>query len=278
MGNRDTIEVPIYEAPTEMMETEPPQEEAPKEKPKKRKKKKRRKKHYFLRFLVFCGIVAGSIAFLSSSYFDVKTIEVTGNVNYNQEEVIALSGLETGGNIFKLPRKEAMKNLLKDSYIEKAKVKRKFPKTVVLNVTERKEMAAIPYGEEYIIIDSKGYVLNKVAEEPKLTQLLGLTIKEMKKGQVIEVKENNVLENTLDMLQAIEYSDLFFKKIDMTNVVIRAYLYDQLICKGTPQNILENIKNGNMEGILYDLYKKQITKGVVNVGDDQYCSYSPNIE
>ena len=44
-----------------------------------RKKKVRKKKNYLLRFGIFIGVIAAAALFLSSSFFDVKTIEVDGN-------------------------------------------------------------------------------------------------------------------------------------------------------------------------------------------------------
>ena len=262
---------------TEVADSEDEEEEKA-EAPPKRRRKKRKKKRYLLKFFIFCLVVSGGITFMFSDYFKVEKILIEGNVNYTAEEILALSGAKPGKNLFKVDKGKIVDNLLKDSYLETAKVVRKPPNTIVIKVVERKEMAVIPYGKEFIIIDNSGYVLNRVEEEPQLTQLLGLNIKTMDRGQIIQVKEEEMLRDTLDMLKTMEYSDLFFKKIDMTNVVIKAYIYDNLICKGTPENILTNMKNGNLETILYDLYKKEITKGVIHVGDDQYCSFSPNIE
>lgn len=266
MGRKDTHEFYM------------PEEEVQRDAPPPRRRKKRKKKRYLLKFSIFCVVVAGIVAFLYSDYFNVDEIIVEGNTNYTAEEVIALSGAKTGKNLFKVDKGKIVDNLMKDSYLETAKVVRKPPNTLIIKVREREEMAAIPYGDEFVIIDDRGYVLNRVKEEPQLTQLLGLNIKTMNKGEKIQVKEEDILEDTLEMLKTMEYSDLFFKKIDMTSVVIRAYIYDNLICRGTPENILNNMKNGNLETILYDLYKKEITKGVIHVGDGQYCSFSPNIE
>ena len=57
-----------------------------------RKKKVRKKKNYLLRFLVFVGILAAVTLFLSSGFFVIEKIEVQGNVYYNDEEVINISG------------------------------------------------------------------------------------------------------------------------------------------------------------------------------------------
>ena len=85
-------------------------------------------------------------------------------------------------------------------------------------------------------------------------------------------------ENQLNYLNNMENSDLFFKKIDISKVVIKAYIYDRLICKGTPENIMNSMDTGNLQIILYDLYKKGIHRGTINVGADKLCSFSPSLE
>ncbi len=243
-----------------------------------RKKKKRRKKRYFLKFLIFLALVGGMIAFLSSHYFDVKNISVEGNSVTVSEDIVEASGLKTGKNIFTVKKGKAVEKIEKNSYIKEAKIKRKFPKTLIIEVKERVAMAAVPYGEEYLILDDQGYILARQEENPKLPLLLGLTIKEMDVGKPLSVKEKTTLESTLELIETMEENELFFKKIDFSSMVVKVYIYDHLICRGKPKNIEENMKNGNLEIILYDLYEKNITRGVINIGDDEYCSYSPDTE
>ena len=65
-----------------------------------REKKVRKKKHYLLRFLIVIGVIAAVVVFITSSYFDIKKIEVTGNEYYSDEEVINMANATTGKNIF----------------------------------------------------------------------------------------------------------------------------------------------------------------------------------
>ena len=48
------------------------------------------------------------------------------------------------------------------------------------------------------------------------------------------------------LLEAMEESDIYFKKIDISQVTVKAYINDLLICKGSPADILTNMKNGNL--------------------------------
>lgn len=242
------------------------------------RKKKRKRKHYFLKFLCVVLVLAATVAFALSPFFTVEKIEVKGNNYYDSKKIVQMSGLKTGGNLFKTSARTASKKLLQDSYFEDAKIKRALPDTFVIEVRERKEAAAVPYGKEYIIIDSKTNVLKKVAKEPKLTILTKMTIKTMTMGEPLEVKEKQTLNKTLKLLRLMKKEDLFFMKVEISSVTIRAYIYENLVCKGTPKDIMANLRNGNLQDVLYDLYEKDITKGTVTMSGMRYCSFSPEID
>lgn len=245
---------------------------------KPRKKKKRRKKHYFLRFLIFAALCVGLYYFANSEFFDVQKIAVENNSYYTNEQVIQLAEAKVGENLFKVKTRGMKEKLLADAYIKGVNIKKKLPGTIVISVEERKEAAAIPYGEKYVLIDIDGMVLRKTDTAPELTILEGLTIKSIEPGTPLEVEEAYVLTDTLGMLQTMEETDMFFKKIDISRVMIKAYIYDYLLCQGTPENILASMKSGDLQAVLYDLYTKNTERGVISVGNDNYISFSPAIE
>jgi len=245
-----------------------------------RKKKKRRKKHYLLRFIVFIGILVGLYSFMVSDFFDIDEIVVENNSYYTAEQIIDRSGIKTGGNIFKdIGLSAAEDVLMEDPYIRNAQIMRKYPNQVIINVAERTEAAAIPYATSYILIDTEGLVLRTSEVEPKLPLILGLTIKEMNPGAALEVEENSILNDTLEMIKAIEESDVYFKKIDISNVMVKAYVYDALICQGMPQDIIARVKDGTLQGILYELYESGIERGTVTVtSDPTNMAFGPDYE
>jgi cell division protein FtsQ len=247
-----------------------------KENEKIKKKKKRKKKHYLLRFIIIVAFITGMYFFFTSSLFDIQTVTVQNNSHYTEEQIISLAGAKTGENLFETSLSQMKEKLLTDPYIKNVKLKRKLPAEVVIIVEERKEDAAVPYGNQYIIIDNEGMVLRKADQEPTLTLLLGMTIKNMKPGTPLEVEDNTSLTDTLKLLEDVKKHELFFKKVDISKVVIKAYIYDQLICEGTPDDIRNNMDS--LQEVLYDLYTKGIERGVIKMGSDKYFSFSPLVE
>lgn len=239
---------------------------------------KRRKKHYFLRFLILVAILTGIYFFMSSSYFDVKSFEVTGNKYYTDSEVIALSKARPGKNIFfELKKKDLISRLKKDPYFKDVKIKRHIPDKVEIVVNERKQTAALIYADAFVVIDEEGVVLRKTDVMPKVTQLTGLNITKIKEGEKLKVKQSGNLKKTLEIIKYTQKGKLFFKKIDFSKVVIRAHIYDDLLVKGTPDQIIGAIKRGDLQKVLANLFDEEITKGTINTGGDGYISFSPEI-
>ncbi len=242
-----------------------------------RKKKVRKKKHYLLRFLIFLVICMGVFLFLSSDFFQLKKISVEGQKFYSEEQVINLSEVKMKQNILwgksirGIPEK-----LMKDPYFEEVKVKRVFPSGIVIRVKERRQIAAAVYGEEYVVIDEEGTVLRKSSVDPKLTVLYGLTISKLEIGEKLEAEEKSTLNLTLKMLTAMRKGDIFFKKIDMSKVVIKAYIYDYFLVKGTPKQIIASLEKGELQKVVNNLLRQDTTRGTINMGDHNYMSFSPN--
>lgn len=245
---------------------------------KPRKKKKRKKKNYLLRMLIIILVSVGSYYFFSSEMFDIDKVQIKNNQHYTIEQVKDKAGVKIGQNIFKFKKSALKEKLLKDPYFENVVIKRKFPSTIVIDVTERTEMAIIQRGRQNIVIDPNGLVLRVTDASPAITELSGLRVKKAEAGKALQVDESALLTDTLEMMKLLEDTDVYFKKIDVASVTIRGYIYDQLICEGTPDNMMKSIKNGNLETVIYEMYSKGIERGVIKVGSDNYCAFDPNVE
>lgn len=243
-----------------------------------RKKKKRKKKNYLFRLLVIAAICTGLYFLLNTSFFDVQKVNVTGNNYYTEQQVIDKAGIKNGTNIFfEMKTKAAKQKLLDDPYIKNVKVGRLPPATINIKVEERKDAAAVMYGTSYFVIDRDGIVLKKTDTEPKVTLLTGIVMKTAEVGKPLEAEENLLLTDTLRMIETMEESEIYFKKIEISNVMIGAYIYDQLVVRGTPEAVVENMESGNLQKVLYKLHEQGIERGIIRVGADGYCSFSAEI-
>ncbi len=245
---------------------------------KKRYRKKRRKKRMGLWILAIIVIIAAAVAFGRSPYFDIDEIQIKGNSYYTDEQIIQMADAKTGVNTFSAGLDNMRSLLCSDAYIASAEVKRKLPNVIEIAVRERVETAAVYYEKNYYVVDSSGYILRITADRPDVTRIIGLTVKNGAEGEALEVKESSMLTAALDMLAESMKGTVSFKKIKISNTVVRAYVYNHLIVRGSAKNITECLASGKLEAVLYDLYEKGIKNGMISVGDEQYCVFSPKIK
>ena len=287
LSKNNTMSFEAYTDYENMYCDNPPQEDADdysaadgsiEKRRKKRNRKKRRKKRLGLWILIIIAVIVLAVMFGRSSYFNIDEIQVKGNHYYTEEQIISMAGAQTGVNTFSAGTGNMEKLLCDDSYIATADVKRKLPNVIEITVRERTETAAVYYEKNYYIVDGSGYILKITAEKPDVTRVLGLTVKNGKEGEALEVRESRMLTATLDMLTGAMQGTVSFKKIKVSNTVLRAYIYNHLIVRGSAGNISECIASGKLEAVLYDLYEKGIKNGMISVGDDQYCVFSPKIK
>lgn len=251
------------------------QEQTSEQKPVK-KKKKRKKKHYFLRFLIFCIVVGGFFYALQSPLFYVKTIDVEGNRFYTPAQIIEMSGLTTGKNMFfEVKTKPARDALLETPYIRLVNIKRKPMSTLVISVEERLEYAAVPDGDSYVLIDNGGMVLSISDKQPTLPLLEGMVVQDMQPGAPLKVDQAYLLTDTLELLKATDETDLFFPRIYFTSVLVRAYINDQYYVEGEPNDIKDNLEL--IRTTMQEQYAAGVSKGVIRVGSDGYLAFDPRI-
>lgn len=241
-----------------------------------REKKVRKKKHYLARFLIIVGVIAAAVIFLLSSFFAIKNVEVTGNNYYSDDEIVNIANVTKGANIFIHAGKSDIKSrLMENPYFSDVTVSRKLPNTLVIKVKERKQVAAIKYGNKYVVIDVNGLVLRTGDVDPEVTILNGLTLSKLKVGEKVRCEEKQTLKNTLAMVASMKKGDFYFKRIDVSNLVIKAYITDMLIVKGTPAQMKKSIDSGDLQKVVNRLFKNGTKRGTISLGEHNYMSYSP---
>jgi len=241
----------------------------------KKRKKKRRRKNYLLRLLVLVILGVGAYYGLTSSFFDVQEITVENNRHYTVQQIIHMTDARIGQNIFSTQTTQMRDALLADPYIRNARVIRSLPSSIIISVEERSEAAIVPYAGTFIVIDKAGIVLRRTNAQLELPMLMGLTVRAMDEGSPLEVEETGALTGTLQILETMAYTDTFFLKIDVSSFIVRAYIFENLICEGTVENVMASMANGRLEKLLYELYTNGVERGIIYVGGDNYYSFNP---
>lgn len=247
---------------------------------KRRMKRKRKLKMpgFFTKIFIILGVIIAVTAFSLSSFFTVDTIDVQGNKYFTDEEISNMAHASTGQNIiYKLNKGNMLNYLEKNPYIEEARVYRKLPSTIVINVKERIQIAALTYGDQFLIIDNKGTLLRITKTKPKLTIVTGFKVKKVKLGEPVEVNSPDLFKELLSLLKSMEAGDVYFTKINITELFITANVYDSLVVKSKYKDLKDNIDKGRLHKVLDELFKRNIKRGTITISSDGYASFTPEL-
>lgn len=156
------------------------------------KRKKRGKKLIgTLAFLLTVAAVATVISL--AMFFNIEAVHVTGLTSYTQEEVIGVSGIVQGQNIFSVDSGEVRRRIYESfPYVNSVKVVRLLPTTVVLEVTETTAVSAIINGpKSYTLIGANGRILRHVQDVSTegIPIVIGANLSQLPEGALVTQQE-----------------------------------------------------------------------------------------
>ena len=197
--------------------------QAPTKKENKPKQKKKRKKSsiiskIILLFLLIIGV--GIFAFISP-LFNIEKIEVNGNKKIDSSTVISLSGVVTGKNIFQISKKQVIEGVKENPYINNVTIKRKLPRTLVIDVKEREVAYQIKVINSYVYVDYQGYILEVSSKEAKVPIIEGLQTEQdtLLNGKRLSNKDIEILRIILRIMETSKSAEVskLISKISLQN-------------------------------------------------------------
>ena len=107
-------------------------------------------------FLTVLLIGGGVWAVWFSNWFVVRSIEVTGNENVSTEEVVAAAAVEMGAHLVGVDTAATRQRVLELPVVADARVTRQLSGVVLVAVTERSAVYALPASGGYRLVDADG--------------------------------------------------------------------------------------------------------------------------
>ena len=108
-----------------------------------------------------------------------------------------------------------------------------------------------------------------------MTLVEGVKVDKARVSKNIHVENVDVYEKAMDMIENMEAGDIYFKRLLIDGNKVEAYVYDKLVCKGNYKHVMDAITSGAVKAVVFDLYQKDIKKGTINIGENNYCSFTP---
>jgi cell division protein FtsQ len=213
--------------------------------------------HRFRIVILIFALLVSLYLFIHSPIFKVTQIEVSGSDKVSKEEVIALSGLSPGINIFDFDEVDCTKTIESHPMIKHAEIDRKIFKTIAINIEERQAWAVIPYEDLFLCIDDTGVCFDKLNYTQINDYPIIITLEEVPEyvnlGQTVNnqaidmVKQvwNSISDNERQIISEFHYqnSDNTLKIYTIKGTEIRFGNLDRLEEKAKTLTEINEIEN-----------------------------------
>lgn len=187
-------------------------------KPKKKKANKKKKPFFnkgFVIFLVLVSLVIVIYNVYKHPYFKISQVYIKGNIITSDEEIISLSGNPVGKSIFTYKDSNFQNKLEEKASISKAKIEKKYPDTINIEVKEIYPLMKAKKGKKTYVISNTGLIFDGDDIKDK-TNLIRYYDKDAnyEVGKYF-TNDNRELE-FLDKIQSYSYSSLV-KELNFEN-------------------------------------------------------------
>ncbi len=207
----------------------------------------------------------------------VDSIKVSGNETLEKGQVLTIAGLNPGEHLWLADVGGARARLLAHPMIKDAAVKRIYPDTISITITERKAAAAILSGGTAAIIDADGYVMEIASQVPEgMVEVYGVSSSGFTAGQnlagdtgftsgaLLEILATLSDKGILDIIDYIDMSQPL--RIEMNTV------YGVHVNLGQADNVGEKL--ANLPAVLSKVMEMGYEGGTIDLavlGDPVYA-------
>ena len=171
--------------------------------------------------------IASTRAFIvDNAYFSVREIQVRGSDKVSGNEIVAITGLKQGVNIWQVDPVAIEKKVAKHPWVRRVLVRREFPRRIVIDVEERMPKAIVALRKLYYV-DADGVLFKEVAtgENVKYPLLTGLRAEDLMASDAVTRKRIREALRLGDLMaqRAHTLSEIHFDAPDRVAVYTTRY-------------------------------------------------------
>lgn len=150
-----------------------------------------------------------------SPIFVLKTVEIKGNYQIPDSEILRISGVTMGENMFQLETDDIKRTLMKDVRLEQAIVKRVYPSRLEIQIIERRPLAIVQYEYGFLELSRGGTVLGvyKTIRNMSVPIITGLQVPDLFVGDTLQDEQADTVLKYLEKLD-----DSTIKSISEINI------------------------------------------------------------
>ncbi|MBL4931050.1 FtsQ-type POTRA domain-containing protein [Clostridium paridis] len=229
------------------------------------RRKKQKIKKLLALFILFLGLFI--LFLLKAPTFNISQISVKNN-NENpilKEDYISgkLNAFK-GKNIFSVKRQTIEEVIEKEAYVKEAKVSKKLPNKVSVDIIEKKPTFSIEDNGETYILDEEGKIIEIKNEKGNtaLINLKGININNKSLGSYITKDEKmEKLVGSFGKLFAANTSNIKFSLLDLSDTTNINIYYGEVMIRIGSEYTLQN----KLNSAINILKSHNMTKGYIDV-------------
>lgn len=179
---------------------------------KQKKNNKQSKKMKIAKYTFLFALLIGAIVyFMLSPVFNIKRITVSNNEKITNEEIISLSRITIGENIFKIRLGDIEKSVNESPYIDSVTAKRKLPNEIQIEVIERNATYMLEFVNSMVYINNQGYILEITEEKIDVPIIVGYETQaeELKAGGRLCIEDLKKLETVLKIVETTKNYEIY---------------------------------------------------------------------
>ena len=168
--------------------------------------------------IVSAVLLLVALVFVAYMVFRVREVAVMGCQTLDANEVVDISGLEYGQNIFLLDKQSVMDKLAGDPRIKPVSVELEYPDRVIVTIEERQPAGYIEKNGSLIVIDGEGWIL-EVRPQPTGSEhpiIYGLQADAFEVGQPLCSGDMFRVDVMTRVLGAAEAAGIGLNSLDVT--------------------------------------------------------------
>ena len=207
----------------------------------KRKRRRRLKPALFIMLALFLVAIAAVLSL--TVFFEIESVNVSGESVYSQEMVINAAGIKNGQNLLRLNKNKISDKIEKGlPYVKDAVVTKVFPNSVSIRIVPATEFAVMEIDGQLVTIDENFKALSIESERREdLAFIKGVKASNVVLGEIVTITDKEQQTVLNELLKFAKASELRATAFDITNTVsVSALLEDRILVQFGSRNYLEN--------------------------------------
>jgi len=135
-------------------------------------------------FLMATGFISLYLWFITSPFFRIEEIRVTGCRELTEKEVLSLAGLKPNQTLLSVNLEAMARRISVNPWVKQISLRREFPRRLIIEVKEKKPLALCRIGEELFFVDEEGNLFKRLTAEDEVNFPIITGMDKMLKSQV----------------------------------------------------------------------------------------------